>query len=135
MSTTTPLTAAGSRVPVAVAVLRRLASFQVDTQRGAKQRRLDIVGDDRIAAEDHLHVATADQRGDMLARGGMDDGRAEHEEDAAAVAARLAHGLGNGANSERLGALRRDGALHEGESLAPAGAPPRLRAHPPRRPP
>src|SRR6202043_2843488 len=64
---------------VAVSAFDLLAGGQVDAKRGAEERRLDVVGDDGIAAKDDLYVATANQLGDVASRTGMDDCRAEYE--------------------------------------------------------
>ena len=59
----------------------------------------------------------------------MHDGRPQHEERLAAVRAGVAHGLRHIRDGQRLGALRRDGALHEAERFALAGALQRLDPH------
>src|SRR5579859_1349733 len=114
---------------IAMTVLDCYASLLVNAERGAEHGRLHIMGDDGVAAEDDLDVASADQRGDVHARGGVDDSGTEHEQDFAAVGASLAHGVGHIVNGEDLGALGRYGALHEAEYLALAGALQRLDAH------
>ena len=69
---------------VAVALLDRRAGDQIDAERRARQRELHVVHGQRVAGEHHVHVAEADQLGEVLDAAGVHDDRAGDDGDAAA---------------------------------------------------
>src|SRR5207247_7416386 len=94
----------------------------VNTEGGAKEGRFDIVGYNRVAAKDHLHIVTTNQFGDVAARAGVDDGWTQHKEDFAVARARLFHLAGDFVDCQYLDLFGGDVALHEGEGLSFARA-------------
>ena len=114
---------------IAVPSLDLFAAAQVNTEGGAKEGRFDIVGYNRVAAKDHLHIVTTNQFGDVAARAGVDDGWTQHKEDFAVARARLFHLAGDFVDCQYLDLFGGDVALHEGEGFSFARALERLHAN------
>ena len=70
---------------IAMAVLDRMAAAQVDAERRARKRHLDVVHGERVAREQHVDVAEPDQSQKYCAAAGVDDDRPGDERDPAAV--------------------------------------------------
>ncbi len=100
-----------------MAVLDALAVREVDAERRAVQRRLDVVRRQRVAGEQHVDVARLDQRDHGRGRAGVHDGGTAHPQDATAVGLDLAHPLGHLAHQQRLGLLAGDRRRHELEGI------------------
>ena len=94
---------------------------QVDPERRAVERGLDVVGGQRVAGEQHVDVARLDE-GDHRRRGaGVHDGRTADPEHLAAVGLHLAHLRGDLPQQQRLRLLARHRGAHEAEaSLVPS---------------
>ena len=60
------------------------AALHVDAERGAVERLLDVVDRERVAGEQHVDVAAANQIAEVGAAAGVDDDRPGDERDAAA---------------------------------------------------
>ena len=69
---------------MAMAAFDRLAGFEIDAERGAEERLLDVVHGERVAGEQHVDVAGADQILEVGAAAGVHDDRPGDERDAAA---------------------------------------------------
>ena len=78
---------------IAVALLDRRAGHQVDAERRARQRELDVVDGERVAREHDVHEALTDQRREVLDAAGVHDDRSGDDGDAAAGALHVAHHL------------------------------------------
>ena len=102
---------------VLVAVLDALAVREVDAERGAVQRRLDVVGGERVAGEQHVDVAGLHQRDHRRGRAGVHDGGPGDPQDLAALPLHLAHLLGDLAHQQRLRLLAGHLRVHELERL------------------
>ena len=105
---------------MAVAALDRRAGFEIDAERRAEQRQLGVVDGERVAGEQHVDPAAADQLGEVRRAAGVDDDRAGDEDDAAAGRPRFAHQRGDAADAGLDAALRRDLVGHEREVRAVA---------------
>src|SRR5437588_983202 len=105
------------------------AAAQVNTEGGAKEGCFDVVGYNRVAAKDHLHIATTNQFGDVATSAGVDDGWTQHKEDFAVARARLFHPAGNFVDCQYLDLFGGDVALHEGKGFSFARALERLHAN------
>src|SRR6266496_1687615 len=91
---------------------------KVDAERSAEECRFNIVRDNCIPSEDHLHVATTYQIRDISTCSCMDDCRAQHEENLAIVGTSLFHLTRDLMNCEYLDLLCRNSALHKSKRLA-----------------
>ena len=76
---------------IAVPLLDRRPGLQVDTERGAGERELDVVDGERIAGEHGINVAKADEFGEVLDPSGVHDDRSGHDGDAASGLLDVAH--------------------------------------------
>ena len=74
-----------------MAVLDAAALREVDAERRAEQRRLDVVRGQRVAGEQHVDEAGLDQRDHRRRRAGVHDRRAADPEDLVALGLDLAH--------------------------------------------
>ena len=61
--------------------------LEVDAERRAEQRELDVVDGERVAGEQHLHVAGANQLGQIRRAAGVHDDRSGDEGDLPPVGA------------------------------------------------
>src|SRR5438105_3154933 len=95
--------------------LNLLTATQIDAERGAKEGGLDIMGDDGIAAEDHLYKPTANQVCDIAARSCMENSRAKHKENFAIVGSSCLHLACNFVDCQHFGFLGGNAALHKCE--------------------
>src|SRR5436305_3138485 len=84
---------------------------------------------DCISSKDDLHIATTNQIRDVATCSGMDDGRAEHEENLTVMCASLYHLACNLMNCEDLDLLCGDSALHKCKRFAISGTLKRLNAN------
>src|SRR5579872_302830 len=107
---------------ITVSTLDLLAGAQVYAERGAEQGRFNIVRDNGIAAENHLHITTAYEFCYIATRACMDDGRSQYEQNLPAASACLFHLLCYFMNCQHFHFFRGDVALHKGERFALAGA-------------
>ena len=99
---------------VLVAVLDAAALRQVDAERGAEQRRLDVVGGQRVAGEQHVDEAGVDQRDHRRRGAGVHDaGAADPEHLLAGGLRRRACRSATWRTSTRLRLLAGDVGLHE----------------------
>ena len=123
----TPLSTAGSQTAgaedrvdgahvVAVAALDRAPALHVDAERRAVERLLDVVHGERVAREQHVHVAVADQIAEVGAAAGVDDDGAGDERDAFARLLGRAHHRGDARHAHLDAALGRDLVRHEREA-------------------
>ena len=96
---------------VLVSVLDGLAPFDRDAQAGAVDGLLDVVRSQRVAGEDRLDPALADELCDMRRRAGVDDRRPSHEEHLLAGHSSFADRLGHASEAYGLGLLAGDGRL------------------------
>src|SRR4051812_43828624 len=103
---------------IAMAAFYLFATAQVNAERGTEKSRFDIVCDDGVAPEDDLYITTADQVRDVTTSSCMDDSRAKHEQDLAAMGTCFFHLASNLVNSEYLDFFRGDIALHESKRFA-----------------
>ena len=98
---------------VLVAVLDARADGQVDAERRAEERRLDVVGGERVAGEQHVDEAGVDQRDHRRRRAGVHDAGPADPQDPLAGGLHLAHPVGDLAHQQRLRLLAGDLRLHE----------------------
>ena len=112
---------------IAVALLDRRAGHQIDAERRARQRELDVVHGQRVPGEDDVHVALADQRREVLDAAGVDDDRPGDDGDAAAGRLDVAHHLRDARHAAFDATLGRDVVAHEREAETVALA--ELRRH------
>jgi hypothetical protein len=91
---------------VAVPVLDCVARPEIDSQRRAEERRLDVVHRESIAREDDIHVTQANQLAQVVSAAGVHDDRTGDEGDPAVPFAGGAQHLrhpGNGCLHPPLG--------------------------------
>ena len=100
-----------------MAVLDARALGEVDAERGAVQRGLDVVGGQRVAGEQDVDVAGVDQPHHGRGGAGVDDGGAADPEDPLPGRLDLAHPLGDLAHQQRLRLLAGHRRVHEPEGL------------------
>ena len=108
---------------VLVAVLDAAAHGEVDAQRGAVERGLDVVGRQRVAGEEDVDVPGLDQRDHRGRRSRVHDAGTADPEDLLALGLGLTHALGDLAHEHGLRLLAGDLGLHEAETRSlPRGA-------------
>ena len=105
---------------VAVPVLVLAAIGEAHAERGAEQRGFDVVDAQGVAAEQGLHPAIADQRGEPRHPAGVDHHRAGHHHHLQLLPGGLADQRGGLAHGGLHLALRGDAVGHEGERQAVA---------------
>ncbi len=91
------------------------ALLQVDAQRGAEQRRFDVVGSERVAGEEDIDEAGLDQGDHGRRRAGVDDRRPADPQQLQARLLDLTHLQGDLADQQRLRLLTRHLRRHEAE--------------------
>ena len=94
-----------------------VAAFEMHAQAGAEQRLLDVVRGQRVAGEQHVDVAVADELAKVRHAAGMHDGRSADEQSLAAACASAEQLVGDLPDGHALGLFGRDGAVHELERL------------------
>src|SRR5487761_787514 len=99
---------------ITMSALDLLTCAQVYAERSAEQGRFNIVRHDGIAAENHLHIATAHEFHNIAACARMDDGWSQHEKNFSTVSASLLHLLCYFVNCQYFHFFRGDVALHKG---------------------
>src|SRR6185369_10875560 len=112
---------------IAVTLFDRCASHQVDAERCARQRELDVMHRQGVAREHDVDVAVADQRGEMLHATGVDDDRTSDDGYPSAGRLDLTHHLRDTSDAALDPPLRRYVVAHEGKAEAVAFA--ELRRH------
>src|SRR5258706_14058291 len=98
---------------IAMPAFDLLTTAQVNAERGTEKGRLDIMCDDRVAAEYYLHVTTSYQVRDVTARPRMDDSRAKHEQNLAVLGTGFFHPASDFMDGEYFDLFRGDRTLHE----------------------
>ena len=58
------------------------ARFEIDAERRAEQRGLDVVDGERVPGEEHVDESRADERGEVRRAARVDDDGPRHERDA-----------------------------------------------------
>ena len=115
---------------VHVAFFDRERAVEIDAERRAEELRLDVVHRERIAREERVDEAVADQLGEIVPGAGVHDRGAADEQHAlsgAAHAEQFARDLGD---QRLLGLLARHRAGHELEDRAFARRARHVHAHP-----
>ena len=84
----------GAHVMV-VPALDRPSRFEVDAERRAEHRELDVVDGQRVARQQHLHVAGANELGEIRRAAGVDDDGPDDHRDLPAVGPDAPHHLGD----------------------------------------
>ena len=82
--------------------------LEVDAERRAEHRELDVVDGERVAGQQHLHVAGANQAGEIRRAAGMHDDGSGDERDLPAVGPDALHHLGDARDGRLDAPLRRD---------------------------
>src|SRR5262249_53486368 len=100
---------------IAMAVLLLTAIGHADTERGAEQRGFDIVHTQRVAAQQRLYIAAANQRRQRRNPTGMDHNRPRDYNPVLSLLEHLLHKRGSLADGSFELALRRDAVRHESE--------------------
>ena len=113
---------------VAMAVLDGQAGREIDAERRARERRLDVVDGERVAGEQHLDVAEPHEVAEVLRAPGVDHHRPGHERDASTALPHAAHHLGDARDDGFHPALGGDLVAHEPERGLVAGLQVRLHA-------
>src|SRR5262249_5576074 len=100
---------------VTVTPLDRAAGLEIDAERGAEQRLLHVMDRERVAREEHVDEAAADEIAEIPSAARMDDDRAGHDGDALAGRFRVAHHRRDPRDAHLDAPLRRDLVRHERE--------------------
>src|SRR5438876_1728590 len=114
---------------VAMSTLNLFATSEINTEGSTKQRRFDIMRYDCVPSKDDLHITTTNQVRDVATCSGMDDSRAEYEENLTVMLSSLFHLACNLMNCQDLNLLCGNGTLHKSERLAIPGTLKRLHAN------
>src|SRR4030095_8071334 len=101
-----------------VAAFDRFAGLQIDAERGAEERLLDVMHGQRVAGEQHVDVAAPNQLAEIRPAAGVDDHGAGDDGDAIAGVFRLAHHRGNSRDADLDAPFGRDLVRHEREPEA-----------------
>ena len=101
---------------IAMAVLDRMAATEIDAERSAGQRDLDVVHRERVTREEDVDVAEADQITEVLRAAGVHDDRTGDKRDLPAIGLDAAHHVGDARDSGLHATLRRHFVAHEAEA-------------------
>ena len=114
---------------VLVALLDGLPRLQAHAERRPEEAVLDVVDRERVAGQQRVHPAAADERAERVDAAGVDHDRPGDDDDALAAFAGGAHHVRDPADARLDLALRTDVVAHEGERLPPALGPLHVQAH------
>ena len=98
-----------------MAVLDRVARIEIDAERRARERELDVVHRQRVARQQQIDVSEANQLAEIPGAAGVDHDRPGHERDPPALRPRLPHQAGDAADRGLDPPLRRHFIAHEAE--------------------
>ena len=114
---TTPIETGRTYVAPRDDIERRLAAIERDPERGVEEGLFNVVRGQRVAREEHVHPAAANEFGDVRRRPCVDDRRPGYEQDLPPFRAGRTHEVGHGLEACRLGFFAGDVRVHEAEDL------------------